>query len=230
MKSASNEPMSSVSIHLKRLICLILIFTMLAPSAGMAYVRCGPADSTGVGDGYCEGGTWLMPETEADIVPIRDNTYHEQPPGVAYGTFRTAYVDSRDGSAYEVEANLDTGGTVLYDASGEVVMQGQLNSAELTLFRDAAKRFRNGDPQAGTLIEVGLVTLAVGLILVVVQSVLDEALGDEYERRQCARDMAGDANRLAAHAAECRSRGGEYVTTSAPSMALCGGGSGFCKM
>lgn len=229
MQRASNEPASSVSIQFKRLICLILIFTMLAPSAGMAYVRCGPADSIGVGDGYCEGGSWRMPQTEADIVPIRDNTYHEQPPGVSHGTFRTAYVDSRDGSAYEVEANLDTGGTVLYDASGQVVLQGQLNSAELTLFRDAAKRFRNGDPQAGTVLETGLVTLAVGLILLAVQSVFDEFLDDQNDRRECARAMARDANQQAAAIADCRALGREYVIIARPSMQLCGGSAGTCR-
>lgn len=229
MKSASNEPMSSVSIHLKRLICLILIFTMLAPSAGMAYVRCGPTDSTGVGDGYCEGGTWLMPETEADIVPIRDNTYHEQPPGVTHGIFRTAYVDSRDGSAYEVEANLDTGGTVLYGASGEVVLQGQLNAEELALFRDAAKRFRNGDPQAGTVLETALVSLAVGLILLAVQSLFDELIANDIEERACRRDMATNANQMAAEISSCRARGGEYTIIARPSMALCGGGAGHCS-
>jgi hypothetical protein len=229
MNDRHDESVASVSARLKKMVCLILIFTILAPSAGMAYVRCGPADSTGVGDGYCEGTSWRMPETEADIVPIRDNTYHEQPPGVSHGTFRSAYVDSRDGSAYEVEANLDTGGTVLYDASGEVVLQGQLNSAELTLFRDAAKRFRDGDPQAGTAIEAALVSLAAGLILVVVTSIFDELIAEEIEERACRRDMASDANRMVAEIASCRARGGEYVVTARPSMELCGGGAGYCK-
>jgi hypothetical protein len=231
MRNAGKQAAVFATNGLKRFIAGILIVAMLVPSSGMAYVRCDgtETDSTGVGDGYCEGGSWLAPETEADVIPIRDNTYHEQPPSSVYGKFHTAYVDTRNGNAYEVEADLDTGVTLIRDAAGVVFLQGQFGVEDLALAREAMLNIRNGDPKANAVVELIVISLVTGLIITVVQVTIENAIERENERKQCVRDYFLDANRLSADAIACGRSGGNFVILHAPSMSMCGGSSGVCN-
>ena len=231
MSDLRKQSAAFMSEGVKRLTTGLLIIAMVAPSTGMAYVRCDGtgSESTGVGDGYCEGGAWLAPETEDDIIVVPTDPRVDVPPTMSYGIFRTPYVDSRDGSAYEVEANLDTGATLVRDAAGNLVLQGQFGAEELALAREAALNLRNGDPKASAIVELIVVSLVTGLIVAVAQVAIEQSIEGERRRRECINNFFADANGLSAAAASCARSGGNFVILREPSMSSCGGSSGTCQ-